>query len=243
MNAIDAYADEATAALRRIYESQRQELETAASWLSETLELGGLLYVTGSGHSHMLAEEVFYRAGGIAAVYPLLEPSLMLHAGALKSSRFERLQGVAASLLADTDIGPADLLMIASNSGRNAFPIEAALEAKKRGCHTIAITSCAHSRQVTSRHSSGKHLFEVTDLVIDNTVAYGDASLSVTGLSQKIGPLSSLAGIYILNAVVARAVELQVARGNPPDIFVSANLEDEEPPFDWPTWRRRVKGL
>jgi uncharacterized phosphosugar-binding protein len=243
MNAIDAYTDEVTAALHRVYGSQRERLETAAAWLSETLEQGGLLYVAGSGHSHMLAEEVFYRAGGLAAVYPLLEPSLMLHAGALKSSRFERLEGVAASLLRDTDIGSSDLLVIASNSGRNAFPIEVALEAKERGCRTIAITSCAHSQQVTSRHSSGKRLFEVTDLVIDNGVPYGDASLPIEGLARKIGPLSSLTGIYILNAVVARAVELQVVKGRFPDIFVSANIEGDETPFDWPTWRRRVKGL
>lgn len=225
MSLVDAYFEAVRHALATVHRTQREALEQAANWLAETLARDGLLYVTGSGHSHMLAEEVFYRAGGLMAVQPLLEPSLMLHAGALKSTRFERLEGVAEALLADTDLGPSDLLVVASNSGRNAYPIEIALGAKARGCRVVAITSRAHSQRVTSRHPSGARLFELADLVIDNGAPYGDASLDVDGTEHRVGPLSSLTGILIMNAVVARAVELRAAAGRPPQVFVSANVE------------------
>lgn len=242
MNAIDTYTQNVERTLQNL-QSQRVVLEQAALWLSETLRAGGLLYVAGAGHSHMLAEEVFYRAGGLAAVYPLLEPLLMLHEGAVKSSSAERLEGFAKLLLDDTDLGPKDLLVVASNSGRNAFPIELVFEAKARGCKTVALTSLEHSRSVTSRHGSGKRLFEAADLVLDSGVPYGDATLELPGLATKVGPVSSLAGIYLMNALVVRAVELCLEAGFIPDVFVSANVQGGEQPLDLKRWQARVKRL
>lgn len=242
MSALETYQARVLEALRGL-ETQRDALETAALWLSETLQRDGLLYVTGSGHSHMLAEEVFYRAGGLAAVYPLLEPSLMLHEGAIRASSLERLEGFAELLLEDAEPGEGDLLIVASNSGRNAFPIEMALEAKKRGCRTVALTSLAHSGAVSSRHSSGKRLFEVADLVLDNGAPYGDAVLELPGVGSRVGSVSSLTGIYLLNAVVVRAIELCVGAGFAPDIFVSANVAESGPVLDLKRWRARIKRL
>lgn len=245
MSLADAYLDAAIEALTRLKRTQAEAIELAGTWLADTLQRDGLLYVTGSGHSHMLAEEVFYRAGGLAAVQPLLEPSLMLHDGALKSTRYERLEGLAEALLEETTMGPADLLVVASNSGRNAYPIEVALGAKARGCRVVAITSRAHSQRVASRHVSGKRLLEVADLVIDNGAPYGDASLDVPGMPGRVGPLSSIAGIAAMNAMVARAVELRAASGAPPAVFVSANVEAEDAggPLDLARWRLRIRGL
>ena len=242
MNAIDNYYQAAATTLSKL-NTQRTVIETAARWLSETLQKDGLLYVTGTGHSHMLAEEVFYRAGGLAAVYPLLDASLMLHEGAIKSSSVERLTGVAEILLDDTDTGADDLLIVSSNSGRNAFPIEVVLEARKRGCKTVAITSLEHSNKVSSRHSSGKRLFEVADLIIDNGVPYGDASIEIQGLATRVGPVSSLAGVFIVNAIVVRAVEISIANNFMPEIFVSANVENSKQTLDLKHWQKRVKRL
>lgn len=242
MSLTDRYAAVVTGVLETIRSGQQEAIETAASWLSRTLQKDGLLYVTGSGHSHMLAEEVFYRAGGLAAVYPLLEPSLMLHEGAVKSSSVERLEGFAKLLLTDTGMGENDLLVVASNSGRNAFPVEVALEARERGCKTVAITSLTHSRQVSSRHSSGKRLFEVADLVIDNGVPYGDASLELAGFDTKLGPVSTIAGAFIINALVAEAVALVLEAGHKPEVFVSANAQAGQT-VDLPRWQKRIKRL
>lgn len=242
MNGIDRYLAAVQAALAQV-EAQREALETAAGWLSETLQKGGLLYITGSGHSHMLAEEVFYRAGGLAAVYPLLEPSLMLHEGALKSTQMERLSGVAEMVLSEAGVTANDLLLVASNSGRNAYPIEIALAAKSQGCKTIAITSLAHSQAVSSRHESGQRLFELADLVIDNAAPYGDASVDLVGVSSSVGPISTISGVLIINAIVVRAVERSVAAGKVPDIFVSANVQGAETGPDMDFWRQRIRKL
>lgn len=242
MSALDTYRESVLEAFNGL-ELQRDGLETAALWLAEALQQDGLLYVAGSGHSHMLAEEVFYRAGGLAAVYPLLEPSLMLHEGAVKASALERLEGFAALLLDETEIGERDLLVVVSNSGRNAFPIEVALEAKRRGCKTVALTSLAHSGAVSSRHASGKRLFEVADLVLDNGAPYGDAVLEIPGLESNIGAVSSLTGIYLLNAVVVRAIERCAEIGFVPDIFVSANAAGGGQTLDLKRWQARIKRL
>ncbi|MCA9839191.1 MAG: SIS domain-containing protein [Trueperaceae bacterium] len=242
MNAIDAYSKVVEASLAKL-SLEREQIEQAAGWLCETLRQDGLLYVTGTGHSHMLAEEVFYRAGGLAAVHPLLDNALMLHEGAIRSSSVERLEGFAQILLKDTDLSARDLLIVASNSGRNAFPIEIVLEAKKRGCKTVAITSLEHSRQVASRHSSMKRLFELADLVIDNAAPYGDAGLSLEGLETKVGPVSSITGIFLMNAIVVRAVELVLQAGVQPEIFVSANVEGNQSTVDIKRWQARIKRL
>ena len=243
MNALDAYAGAVEQVLTSVQTTQRDAIEQAAEWLGATLQRDGLLYITGTGHSPLIAEELFYRAGGLAAVYPLLEPSLMLHEGATKSSAVERLEGLAEILLEDTSISASDLLIVASNSGRNAFPIEMVLEARKRGCRTVAVTSLAHSQQVASRHSSGKRLFEVADLVVDTGVPYGDASVDVTGLAGKVRAVSTIAGAFAVNAIVVRAVELCVQAGHTPEIFVSANVQGSVQPVDIERWRQRIKRL
>lgn len=242
MNALERYHEVIAQSLKDL-KAQHDKLDLAARWLSETLQQDGLLYVAGSGHSHMLAEEVFYRAGGLAAVYPLLDSSIMLHHRALRSSALERLEGFAKTILDDTELGSKDLLIVASNSGRNAFPIELTLEAKKRGCKTVAISSVTHSQAVSSRHSSGKRLFELADLVINNTAGYGDASLEFSGLSSKLGPVSSLCGMYIMNAVVVRAVELCLEAGFTPDTFISANMQNSQQTIDLNYWKSRIKAL
>ena len=245
-NAARRYFGAAEALLAELWQTQQDGIERAARLVAETLQRDGLVYVSGSGHSHMLAEELFYRAGGLAAVSPLLESSLMLHEGAMKSSGVERLEGYAALVLDDADLGANDLLIVASNSGRNAYPIELALEARKRGCATIAVTSLATSSSVESRHSSGEKLASVADLVLDNRVPYGDAALDLQGLPSRVGPLSTIAGVALLNAIVVRAIEICVEVGTVPEVFQSANLQESGANHTAPDlnrWRASVRRL
>ncbi len=244
-NAAERYLTAARALLQDLWETQLGGIERAAGMIAETLQRDGIVYVSGSGHSHMLAEELFYRAGGLAAVAPLLESSLMLHEGAVKSSKVERLEGYAALVLTDAGVGPNDLLIVASNSGRNAYPVELALEARKRGCATIAVTSLATAYVVDSRHGSGEKLAAVADVVLDNRVPYGDAVLDISGMPSRVGPLSTLAGVALLNAAVARAIELCVEAGHVPDVFESANLQENGARSgpDIGRWRARVRSL
>lgn len=225
MNALDRYLDIALAQIRTATGSQRPALESAAGLVADALVAGRFLYAFGTGHSHMLAEEPFYRAGGLARACAIFDPPLMLHEGAAASSKHEQQPGRAAQLLDRYPITQGDVLVIASNSGRNAVPIEMALTARERGVKTIAITSLQHSQAFASRHASGQRLFELADITLDNAGVVGDAALELPGLPRKVGPTSTLTGALLLNLVVVRAIELALERGHVPDVYASSNAD------------------
>lgn len=240
--AIDRYLAAALEALEHARASQGEALTTAAAWVGEAVAGGHLLAVTGSGHSHMLAEEVFYRAGGLLAVLPILDPALMLHDAAVSSSRIERLPGVAEVRLEASGIGPGDVLVVASNSGRNAYPIEAALVGRRLGARVVALTSLPHARSVASRHPSGLRLFEAADLVLDTGVPAGDAALRLDGLGVPVGPLSTIVGAALIEAVVVGAIAWLLERGIEPQVLRSANVDDAQQ-LDLTPWSARVPPL
>lgn len=211
--------------LEKLENTQEETIDRVAAVCAECIEKGGLLYFFGTGHSHMICEEPFYRAGGLACVYPILETDLMLHEGASKSSSYERLPGLGNVVIANTGIGTGDVLFVASNSGRNCAVIDAALEAKKRGAITVAITSLNHSTQVASRHSSGLNLYQVCDYVLDNGGELGDASVELPGMNQKIAPTSSVIDITLVNLILVNTVELLLQKGVIPPVFMSANTD------------------
>ena len=138
----------------------------------------------------------------------------------------ERMSGYAAAILANVETGRHDTLFVISHSGRNAVPIEMAMEGKKRGLTTVAITSLAHAKSVLSRHSSGKRLFEVADIVIDNAGPIGDAAIKLDQLPAPIAPLSTITGAFIIHAVIAAAAEKLLAEGIKPPFFFSGNAPD-----------------
>ena len=209
-------------------DGQLGAVETAARWVAEVIGDGGLVFVTGTGHSHMIAEEVFYRAGGLVAVCPILEPSLLLDRGAIKSTRMERLHELGCIVIDDSGLTSDDLLVVVSNSGRNPVPVDMALRAKEIGCRVVGIGSREHASRVASRHVSGAALVDVVDLFLDNCAPYGDAAVHVTGSTTRVGPVSTIAGVALINAVMARAAELLGLAGRPPKVFASANLGTEQ---------------
>lgn len=239
------YRDHVVGIIDNIISAQSASLDAARDALAEALGNGHLLYVAGSGHSHMLAEEAFYRAGGIAQAQAILDPELMLHMGAERSTILEREEGRAERVISAYPVGPGDVVVVASNSGRNAYPIEMALAAKARGATTIALTSLRHAKQTTSRHHSGKLLYQVTDLVLDNGGEYGDAALEIVGRNVRMGPTSTLIGVFIINAILAEAVNLLALRGIEIDVYQSANMQGAEPDAEAmiAKWRPRIRGL
>lgn len=222
------YLERLQAILTRIGEQEATALHQAATMIADSIQWGGMIYVFGTGHSHMLAEEMFYRAGGLVAVYPILEESLMLHSGARKSSDVERIEGLAQVILKSTPIQRGDVLIIASNSGRNAVPVEMAVCASEMGVGVIALTSMAHSSQVAPRNSMGKRLYEVADVVLDNHGSLGDATLEIPGLNTPICPTSTAAGAALLQMLSAEVAEELLRRGATPQYFVSANVDGGE---------------
>lgn len=211
--------------IQRVKDSQLDAMQKAASLIEEAIKSEGLLHVFGCGHSQMYAEEVFYRAGGLVPVNPILEPALSLRPEAPKSTWFERLSGYAKTILNNEKTQKGDVIVIASTSGRNAVPIEMALEAKEKGMHVIALTSGEFTNDVTSRHESGKKLIDIADVVLDNCGVSGDAVLEVEGFATKFGPTSSVIGFMILQSVIAQAIGNLIDEGEYPSVWVSSNLD------------------
>jgi len=172
----------------------------------------------------LLAEEIFYRAGGLVKVYPIQDEPLMLHVSAVRSSQMERLEGYAKLLLDDIPcIQKGDVLFIFANSGINTVSVDMALYAKQLGMVTVCVTSLDHSKNASSRHPSGKRLFEVCDIVIDNGGIKGDASIDIGG--NMCGPTSTMIGAMIMQAVVCGTVEILLDKCAESEIFKSSNVD------------------
>ena len=216
------YQENVTGTLNQIFTQETAKIEQAGSLLAQTLEQDGLLYVFGNGHSHMLAEELFYRAGGLAPVYPIFETAAMLHEGAAKSSQIERMSGYAKNVMCRYPIGPKDVLLIASTSGVNPFCMEMAELARAKGAKVIGISSFQYLSK-PSRHAEGKHFPEFCDMCIDNHVPVGDATVEVCDDGTKAGPVSTIATLAIANSIVLHACQIMRSHGVEPKVFHSGN--------------------
>ena len=211
--------------IEQIEENCSENIENAAKAFSQALINDRKIFLFGTGHSHMLSEELFYRAGGLLNIQPILIDELMLHISASESTEKEREEGLAEKIFSDYAISENDVIVIISNSGRNGVIVDMALLCKERNVKAIALTSLNHSLAGQSRHQSGKRLCEIADIVLDNCGCLGDACIDVDGVSGKICATSTVSGALILNAVVARAVEICAEKGFCPEHFLSANVD------------------
>jgi len=202
-----------------------QQVEDAAGLIAQSLQNDGLIHVFGTGHSHMLAEEMFYRAGGLGSVNPILEEDLMLHKNASRSTELERNPGLAINILAKHELGKGDIFIIASNSGGNALVEAIGNQVKQLGLKLIAITSLKHATSPAAR-AQGRKIHELADITIDNLGQVGDATIAYPGLEEKTGPTSTVLGTAIVNALVVRSVEIMIENGHKPEIFSSSNTLD-----------------
>jgi len=212
--------------ISRVLETQMENIEAAGAIIAKTVMQQGFVYTFGTGHSHMMAEELFYRAGGLARVYPILEDALMLHNGAIKSTQMERLEGYAELILSRYHCSEKDCLIIASNSGRNAVNIEMVTAAHQRGMKVIGLTNLTHSKAQESRHISGIKLYQLADVVLDNQGCLGDASVFIPEINRNIGATSTSMGAMLLQAAVISAIEMMVDKNYIPEVFSSSNLDE-----------------
>lgn len=238
------YRQEVESKLKRAF-LQEREIKLAAKWVSESIRDKGWIYVSGTGHSHMMAEEIFYRTGGFARVIPVLDPDLMLHISASNSTIVERQEGYAHELLKSYPLTENDVFFVFSNSGRNPVTIEMAMYAQEKGAKVIAITNFTQSKTLDSRHSSQQMLFQVCDLFLDNCGEIGDAAVEIEGIPMKVGPTSTVIGAALIQAIMVQAVEDLIEMGVDPEIFKGANDGDTDQPVDSlvEKYKKQVKGL
>ena len=213
---MEDYLESIIGVLRAIASEERESLARAADLVADVIARDALIFVFGCGHSHLPALDAFYRAGGLANVSPLLDADLMLHDGAAKSSRMEKMPGLAAEIFRRHRVTPDDLLVVISASGKNAVPVEMAKAGRAAGVPTVAITSSAY-------RPHGATLADVADIAIDSKVPYGDACVAVG--EAKMGGLSTAASCFILNALLIEGARRALARGITPPVYASGNVE------------------
>jgi len=228
MSITDTYYEKISHQLRQIKETQMDAIDRAADMFCRCVLNERWIYVFGTGHSHMMAEELFYRAGGLTRIRPILHPPLMLHLSAHDSTTAERDISIAPELLRKYPISSGDVLLVASNSGRNAVPVELALRASDHGAQIIALVNRRHSAEYSSRHPSTKKLPDVADLIIDNCGVVGDACVPMEDPAVMVGAASTVTGAAILQMITCATVEKLIAHGVRPEVFVSSNTEREE---------------
>lgn len=216
--------------LEKIAAEEETPIDDAAKLMADAIENGNRIFAFGCTHSSLPVQDVVYRAGGLMLVNPIYGPgiaSLDVHPNTITSA-IERLQGYAKILLDTYPIQKGDVLIVISVSGRNAVPIEMAQSAKERGISVIGVTSRKYTEGVTSRHPSGKKMYEFADIVLDNKVDKGDAVLSAEGVPAKFTPASGITSIAILHCLTTATIEELLARGITPPVFIAANVDGSE---------------
>jgi uncharacterized phosphosugar-binding protein len=216
---------------QRILSNEEQSIGQAAGLMAESIKRDELIHVIGTGgHSTMGATEMFWRAGCLAAINPLLEPALLPAMGAKHSNWMERTEGLAPSILSANGVKKGETIIIVNAYGINPVTIDAALEARKRGLKTIGVTSTSFAefvpKGVPSRHSSGKNLHEIVDVFVNNYMPLGDACVPIEGCPQKVAPVSTFLNSFCLHLMVIATVEKLVGEGIEPPLWMSANLPE-----------------
>ena len=210
------YLNKITECLEKIENEEAENLKEASLLVSKTIQNDGIVFVFGCGHSHLPGLDAFYRAGGLANVSPILDTDLMLHNGAAKSSRMEKMSGLATEILRRYTLTENDMLFVLSASGKNQVPFEIALEAKKYGVKTVGISS-------SSYFEKGGKLHTATDIHIDCKVPYGDACIDVGNI--KMGGLSTAAACFIINSCLIEGSKLAEENGVKAPVYLSGNIE------------------
>ena len=210
------YLSKITGLLAQIEADEADVMARASDLVADVICRDGVVHVFGCGHSHLPALDTFYRAGGLACVSPVLDEDLMLHDGAAKSSRMEKMSGIAAEAFRRHSVRPDDVMVVISASGKNAAPVEMLRAAKAAGVSTVAISSSAY-------RAHGAVLLDEADIPIDCKVPHGDAVIDVG--EMKMGGLSTYASLFILNSVLIDGAKKALARGVEPPIYTSGNVE------------------
>lgn len=223
---LETYFEEIHRILNEVMDTQKLNMETVARKMCEAIKAKKNIYVFGCSHAGILAQELFYRTGGLVVINPILAPGLTLDVRPVTmTSEIERLDGYGKIIVKTAGIQEGDVLIVHSVSGRNSVPVEVAIEARAKGAYVAGLTNLSYSHSVTPRGASGKRLFEVCDMVLDNCGCAGDSVCEIEGLSEKVAASSTVVGAAILNAIVAHTVELVIKAGVIPPVFISANVE------------------
>jgi uncharacterized phosphosugar-binding protein len=205
--------------LTKLQQTQESAINTASDWAAEAIAADRFALLIGTGHSYLVTADAFPRIGSYPGWFPLHELSASYTAAVsgnqgLRQVLFlENLEGFGRVVLENYKLDPRDVLFAISHSGVHALTIDFALAAKEQGLKIVAITSMKQSPESTPKHSTGKRLFEVCDLVIDNCAPKGDATVQIPGFSHKVASVSTITACAIIQALVAETAQRLTERG------------------------------
>ncbi|MEU2712335.1 SIS domain-containing protein [Streptomyces sp. NPDC007205] len=223
----DLFFDAAITLLQRVREEEAESITAAGTLLADTVAGGGRLFAFGAGHSSLAAQDVVYRAGGLALMNLLAVPGVVGVdvTPATLGSALERVDGLASAVLDTSPIRSGDALVIISLSGRNALPVEMAVKARALGVKVIGVTSVAYATQTTPRHASGTFLRDHCDIVLDSKIAVGDAELTLDTIPAPFAPASTVVTTALMQAVIATTAATLADRGIEPPLLRSGNVD------------------
>lgn len=221
--ALDQYFRAMQELQTRTFEAQRAALAQVAERMAETTRRDQRIFLFGTGHSHLLAEEGFYRAGGLANVVPMLVEHLMLHSLPNLGSRFERTPGLADLILERYAPEAGEMLFVFSNSGVNRLPVEMAMRGREKNLFVVGVSSFAYARQAPLSELELR-LDQATEIALDNGGLPGDALLELPGFPWRVAPSSTAIGALLWNALVAETTRLLLESGMIPPVFASLNV-------------------
>ncbi|MDT0450724.1 SIS domain-containing protein [Streptomyces hesseae] len=221
------FFDAAIGLLRRVRDEEAGPVADAGAMIADIVAAGGRVFVFGAGHSSLPAQDVVYRAGGLALVNLLAVPGAV---GidvmpATLGSALERVDGLAGAVLDTSPARPGDVLVVISLSGRNSLPVEMAMNARALGLKVIGVTSVAYAEETRSRHVSGTFLKDHCDVVVDTKITVGDAELTAEGIAAPFGPASTVVASAVMQAVMAAAAGELAERGIDPPMLRSGNVD------------------
>ncbi|MBQ9424826.1 MAG: SIS domain-containing protein [Erysipelotrichaceae bacterium] len=224
MKAWESYFEQIDHIIEKVRTTQAGNIMKAAEILADTTEKGGIIYGFGTGHSHLVCDDAFWRAATPANYCALLEPSASGNQEITKSYYVENTYGIGKMIVDYHRITPNDCMIIISNSGNNIAPVDAALRAKEKGIPVIAITAVEYSDYLKTKHKDGVKLKDVADVVLDNCSLIGDAAVDIEGFEMKVGSTSTIPNVYLQNAILTQMVEILVERGFKPDVYYNGHL-------------------
>ena len=220
--------------LQEVRDTQAAAIDRAADACTKSIAADKLVFSFGTGHGSLPALEMFPRTGTVVGFRPIVESTMIsFHhvwgdMGARQYRFIHAVEGYGKAILKSHQLDPADTMVLFSHSGVNAVILDIALGAKKKGMTVIGVTSAPHSSASPSRHSSGKKLYEVADVVIDTGASLADASIQIDGLEAPVGANSTSITIAIAHAIVSATAEKLVARGVKPFVMVNPNTAGKD---------------
>lgn len=214
----NAFYEQSTTLVAQARAANTATITRCAALIGESVATGGVLHVFGSGHSEVLAREIIGRAGGLACVTGILDPTggfieNLVGYGTVLAERHDRLH----------ELRPGECVVVISNSGKNSSPLEVALYAKSKGLRVIGLTSLQMSRTAKTVHPGGKNLHAIADHVLDNLGVPGDTLVDL-GDGEHSGPTSTLVGAMLLNLLMLETIAWLQVRGHTPPLLRSQNL-------------------